>query len=275
MDYYQFQINTSQSNSDKDIIFAFIQQLAFDSFDDDGLIINAYIPVNQLDEDLIPSLDALATQFDFSYEQLFIKSKNWNAVWESNFQTIVVGSFCGIRAPFHETIENVQHEIVMNPQMAFGTGHHATTYMVIDTMQQLDFTNAKVLDYGCGTGILAILADKLAAAKIDAVDIELPAYENTLENAILNKTNNIIAYHGKLAKIKDKDYDIILANINRNVILDSLLTLYQKLKRGGNLIISGFLVSDRDLLRKTVEKEGFNILEIKEKDNWLCILLNK
>ncbi|MEM6966395.1 MAG: 50S ribosomal protein L11 methyltransferase, partial [Bacteroidota bacterium] len=214
-------------------------------------------------------------RFPFFYQKKLIKYQNWNAIWESNFKPIVVGTFCGIRADFHSPLTEVQHEIIINPKMAFGTGHHETTWMMIAAMKKLDFSEKKILDYGCGTGILAILVSQLGAEKIDALDIELPSYENTIENAAINRIQNIEAIHGTLPKIQHLTYDIILANINRHVILENLSTLHNMLPIGGTLLISGILNTDKSLVQHSAEKAGFTYESINDKNNWICMQLKK
>ena len=159
--------------------------------------------------------------------------------------------------------------------MAFGTGHHETTYMVIETMRTLNFHNKLVFDYGCGTGILAILASKLGAQHIDAVDIEQASFENTIENSKINGVDNLKTYLGSLEVVKNTGYDIILANINRNVILASLSTLYNKLKPSGILIVSGFLGEDLELLKSQAIHAGFRIGNERHKNKWICLGMMK
>jgi ribosomal protein L11 methyltransferase len=273
MDYYKYKIVCSEELSE--ILIALMAEVPFDTFLENEQGFEAYIPVNEPEEPVQKILADLKEKFSFRYEKEFIKAQNWNAKWESNFKPIQVGKFCGIRADFHPPFENVQHEITINPKMAFGTGHHATTFLVIEIMDDIPFIKKKVLDYGCGTGILAVLASKLGANPIDAVDIEEPSFENTIENCEINNVNNVQTYLGSLEKIVEGSYDIILANINRNVILQSLETLYEKLLLGGILVISGFVSEDRELMVNACEKTGFKIKKIKERNNWLCFQLKK
>ncbi|MCB0584283.1 MAG: 50S ribosomal protein L11 methyltransferase, partial [Phaeodactylibacter sp.] len=194
MDYYCYDIKAPDAL--KEIALAFLSELPFDSFEEaeDGLC--AYLRMDQHSDWVESELSGIADRLSLSYERRLIPSRNWNKLWESNFSPIRVGDFCGVRADFHEPMERVEYEIVISPRMAFGTGHHATTYMMIERMAGEDFHALKVLDYGCGTGILAILADKMGAAHIDAVDIEKAAYENTLDNARANDCGHISAFHG-------------------------------------------------------------------------------
>jgi len=272
MDYHQFTFETA----DPELLLAFIQDLPFDSFEVEEKILLAYLPERDHSEEILQTLDRLKNQINFSYKKTFIPYQNWNSVWESNFSPIRVKDFCGIRADFHPPFDPpVEHEVHIQPKMAFGTGHHATTWMMIDQMAKLDFKGKKVLDYGCGTGILAILAEKLGASPIDAVDIEPPAVENSLEHLSLNACTQVTTYEGTLDQLENEHYDIILANINRNVILASLSTLYNQLEKGGFLLISGFIQEDTDLLQNSTQQNGFSVMEVQIREKWICMVLNK
>jgi len=196
-------------------------------------------------------------------------------LWESNFQPIQIHDFCAIRADFHPANTSVKHEIVIHPKMAFGTGHHETTFMMMSTMETIPFANKKVLDYGCGTGILAILAAKLEADTVQAIDIDPLSYENTLENIEKNQSEGIHTMLGELEKMSDSDFDIILANINRNVIIANLPTLFSKLRPDGLLLISGILQTDETLVTSHIKNAGFLVLDTLNKGEWLCIKLKK
>jgi ribosomal protein L11 methyltransferase len=269
MDYYCYEIQIDEAR--REIILAFLGELPFDSFEELPQGLNAYIPAAAHTDETETQVAALGEQFAFRYERRFIPAQNWNAVWESNFQPIRIGDFCAVRASFHPSESGVQHEILINPQMAFGTGHHATTYLMMEQMQHEDFDGAAVLDFGCGTGILAILAAKMGAAHIDAVDIEQPAYENTLENAALNGTPQIAAYHGTLETVPLAQYGLILANINRNVILNSLGALYQRLAPNGVLLVSGILLADEQLVLERAARAGFSADLQTRHDEWCCL----
>ena len=273
MDYYKYEI-TCQPNF-SEILMALFSEVPFDTFEEHETGFNAYIPIKEDFSVVQDLIHQLKEQFDFQINKQYIKAQNWNKKWESNFQPIQIGDFCGIRADFHPDFDNVQYQVNINPKMAFGTGHHATTFLVIQIMKSLSFEKKKVLDYGCGTGVLAILGSMLGATHIDAVDIEEPSFENTIENCEINNVNNVQTYHGTLASVVDNGYDIILANINRNVILKSLKELYTKLNVGGVLVISGFVTEDKDLMQEACEQEKFVIQKIKERNNWLCFQIQK
>lgn len=258
-----------------DIVTAFLGQLGFDTFETTDAGVDAYISDRDLTAEVRSEVDELQMQFGFEYSIEEVAEQNWNAQWEANFKPVQVRDFCAIRASFHEPIDNVTHELVINPKMAFGTGHHETTFMVIVVMQSIDFEGKRVFDYGCGTGVLAILASKLGASSIDAVDIEQESYLNTIENAEINHVSNINAFEGTIEVIDSSNYEVILANINRNVILATLTALTAKLAEAGNLIISGFLKEDESILRQACEENGLMVEKMLTKNNWLCMLLRK
>ena len=176
-----------------------------------------------------------------------------------------------MRADFHPPQPGVKWELVINPKMAFGTGHHETTWQCIAAMEHLPLQGAKVLDYGCGTGILAILASKLGATELEAIDIEEESYHNTVENALANDVHNITARCGTLNDVQGRDFDGILANINRNVILDSLPRLKELLRPGGWLLVSGILAADETVIVEAAEQAGFLKNQQTQRGNWLCI----
>lgn len=272
MPHVKFTFTTS--GEQQEILLAYLQGLAFENFEEQEQALAAFLPQEEINDELLNSVATLASQFGVHYQKEIIPDQNWNAIWEASFHPIRVGDFCRIRADFHDRDQNVRHEITINPKMAFGTGHHDTTYMMIQSMESIDFQDLKVLDYGCGTGVLAILAAKLEAKVVVAVDIDPLSYENTLENSQLNETTDCIDVHcGTLEVITENEFDCILANINRHVILDQLDTLYQKTKPGGQVLISGILADDEALVMDTAIKAGFVSEGIRRSNNWLCISL--
>jgi ribosomal protein L11 methyltransferase len=205
---------------------------------------------------------------EFTFNITSIPEQNWNAVWESNFEPVVVDDFCAIRADFHQPIKNVQHEIIITPKMSFGTGHHATTYMMIEQMSNINFTKKRVFDFGTGTGILAILAQKLGAASITAIDNDEWSIENAKENFQKNDVHSITLYRSS-AMPKDS-FDIILANINRNVLNEYASALVSILSPKGVLLVSGILKEDERVI-----VAAFNILQpikVQQNKNWISIL---
>lgn len=207
----------------------------------------------------------------YNYTISEIEETNWNAEWERNFHPVIVGNFCAVRAHFHEPIPNVKHEIIITPKMSFGTGHHATTYMMMEQMRELDFTKKSVFDFGTGTGILAILAEKLRAASVTAIDIDEWSIENAKENIERNNCGKVNVHLSTTIPLQQ--FDIVLANLNRNVILEYRTQLKNALKPGGELLLSGLLVSDeKDILDACLES-NLSLHRREERSGWLSLSL--
>lgn len=270
MNYYKVSITTTPDK--RDMLIAILNQSAFDGFEEEEFGFKTYISEDQYNNQLVSNL---ADQFGFSYKAKLIPTQNWNKIWESNFQPIQIDDFCGIRADFHPPFEKVTHEITINPKMAFGTGHHETTMLVMESMRSMNFKDKYVFDYGCGTGILAILASKMGAKNILALDYDPLSVENTFENCQKNKIINVKPLLGELSVVEEDEFDVILANINRNVILTSLPSLFLKTKEDGQVLISGILTTDESLVTTTLEKVGFSIKQVVQKGEWLCMHLVK
>lgn len=219
-------------------------------------------------------LNDTLTQFSVSYTKEILEEKNWNEAWEQSFQPVLIGNLAGIRASFHAPFQDVKYDIIINPKMSFGTGHHATTRQVMELMEKIDISDKKVLDCGSGTGILAILAAKMNAESVIAVDNDPWCFENHQENNLLNHVDTGVVL-GSIEDIDVFDFDIILANIQRNYLLEHMNKLAERLRPGGELIISGFFPADnKDLLDKAIEHELIAHY-ITDSENWSCILLKK
>ncbi len=251
------------------ILIAELTAIGFDAFEEKDTALEAFIAQEKFDNS---ALQTLINHYKLNYEESIIKEENWNALWESNFQPIIVDDFCVLRADFHDPIPGTPYEIIITPKMSFGTGHHATTYMMVSQMKALHFTDALVADFGTGTGILAILAEKLGAKQIDAIDYDEWSIENANENIERNNCKKIELIKAD-AFAEGKIYDIILANINRNIIMDNVVNISQSLKPGGKLLVSGLLESDEAEIVKIFAQH--NILKIKTllRNNWISISL--
>ncbi len=268
MDYTRYTFKGN--NSEHGILIAFLGELPFEMFEEDNEFLKGFITQAADNETVLTEVVSLCSKFGYVYSKEKVVSKNWNKEWESNFHPVLVEGFCGVRADFHPPFDNVQHEIIIKPEMAFGTGHHATTFMMMEYMESIPFKDKSVFDYGCGTGILAILAGKLGAEDIDAVDIEEPAYRSTIENAERNGTPFLKPFLGTLENVPVRKYDIILANINRNVILQSLSTLHERLNPGGMLLTSGYIPDDEEKVKTALVENGFIPLRSKRQGNWIA-----
>ncbi len=214
-------------------------------------------------------------QYNLTYSKSIVKEENWNAIWESNFEPVRIDDFVGIRAHFHPHFEpEVEYEINITPKMSFGTGHHGTTYTVIQMMSEMDFVGKTVYDFGTGTGILAILAQKLGAAKVLAVDNDDWCIENALENTHNNSSKSIIIKKVESA-IQTDHFDIILANVNRHIIEANMLELTHVGKAGGQLVLSGLLIEDQLDMIHLAAQNGWNFLSQKQRNGWISLLFNR
>lgn len=264
-------ITLTCTNEIKDILIAELSEKGFDGFEEQGATLVAYIPETNFDE---AAVNALAGQYGVTYTRDTVAQQNWNAVWESNFQPVLVDNFCGIRASFHEPFQPAPlHEIVITPKMSFGTGHHATTASMIKLMQDIAFRGKKVFDFGTGTGILAILAAKMGAAVIDAIDIDTWSVENTKENIENNGAVAVKVWQSDTLRNIRNTYHIVLANINRNILLEFMADMRRLLERDGILLLSGILKEDEPAILEAARKNGLVLETQLDKDNWLAMKL--
>ncbi len=274
MDYYKYAVIADAYT--QEIVLALLGELtAFDSFVESTNEISAFVPKEEWSKEFDQKAAEILSGLGLKYELELIPHQNWNAKWEKSFTPISIPNKCLVRALFHPTQPEFPYEILIQPQMAFGTGHHATTYLVMDRMFSITFEGKNVLDYGCGTGILAILASKLGAKTIDAIDNDPFSTENTADNLITNEIANVNCHLGTIEKLKDKNYDVILANINRNVLLNSSAPLFQQLSTNGILLVSGLLERDEEIITAAYEKEGFSKIQVQSKNGWICIEFKK
>lgn len=262
------EITIQPTNTDQqDVLIALLSEEGYEGFEQSETTLQAFIPEENFVE---VTLNDLAKTHSFTWTKTIIPKQNWNELWESNFEPVQVDDFVGIRANFHPSFSNVEHEIVITPKMSFGTGHHATTYMVMQLMRELDLAGKSVFDFGTGTGILAILAEKLGAAKVVAVDNDDWCIENTTENVQVNGCSNIEVKKIEILSFSQK-FDIIIANINRNIIIDNIHILRQGLAEKGQLLLSGLLKDDEKDIHAICQSVGFQYNKTIERNGWIAM----
>ena len=271
MNYIELNISVPSAEI-ADILTAELSELPFDSFVAEKGMLKAYIPQDAL-VDCKAEADQILEQYnitDCRYVQ--IETQNWNALWESNFEPVDVDGRVLIRAPFHTPNPEAEFEIVIMPKMSFGTGHHATTKMMVQLILDSDLTGLSGLDMGSGTGVLAIAACKRGAVAVDAVDIDDFAYENCCENIVTNGVNEqITPLLGDSKVIAGKHYDFILANINRNILLADMDNYLKTLNRGGVILFSGFLTSDAQIMIDAAQARGLKLINSKNISDWVAL----
>lgn len=271
MDYIQ--LNCSFAANDEvtgEILIARLAEIGFESFEETPEGVSAYIQSELFSTEL---LEENSINKDFPgvhFATNSIAAQNWNAVWESNFSPVTIAGKCHIRAPFHPPAPEGMTELVIEPKMSFGTAHHETTALIIEQVLILDLSGKSLLDMGSGTAILAILASRMGADPVTAIDNDEWAYHNAIENVERNKTPNISVYHGDASLLGEMDYEIILANINRNILMNDMHTYVSVLKPGGLLIMSGFYRSDLDAITKLAVSLGLDPAGFTEKNNWVA-----
>ena len=252
-----------------DILVAELGHVGFESFTENSNGLEAYIQKQDWKESLLDDIQILQSEeVTFSYEVKEIEQVNWNAEWEKNFEPIVVGDEVSIRAPFHKN-PGIKYDIVIEPKMSFGTGHHETTHLMVQHLMDLDLEGKAVLDMGCGTGILAIFAEMKGAAMVDAIDIDNWCYENSLENVERNGCKTISVYEGDSDLLKPDSYDLIIANINRNILLQDMSVYAKSLRDHGTLLLSGFYTEDVDIINASAVSNGLIQDKKLKRNNWV------
>jgi ribosomal protein L11 methyltransferase len=260
-----------------EILMAEVADTGFDTFMETEKGFEAYVEMEKFDKE---RLQAIKEKYEGRTSLVFfqdrIQKQNWNEEWEKNYEPIVVDDQCRIRASFHKPDKKYPFEIIITPKMSFGTGHHQTTYLMIKTQMSMDHKGKRVMDAGCGTAILSVMATKLGAREVQAFDIDEWSMENGKENVEVNNCRNINLQLGKIDEVNiEGTFDIILANINKNVLLAEINRYQNFLNDGGFLLLSGFYTGDIDDINKECNK--FNLHEVKrdERETWACLLLKK
>ncbi|HSM62485.1 MAG TPA: 50S ribosomal protein L11 methyltransferase [Gillisia sp.] len=266
--YLEFQFKISPLQPGSEILIAELGYAGFESFVENEDGITAYIQSDEYSEGMLEDIQILGSdEFEISFTSKEIEQVNWNSEWEKNFNPIVVADKCSVRAPFHEK-PDTEYDIVIEPKMSFGTGHHATTHMMLQHILNNEWEGKSVLDMGCGTGVLAILAEMKGAKILDAIDIDNWCYLNTLENVERNNCKNISVYEGTAELLEGKKYDVVIANINRNILLEDIPTYSKCLSSGGKLFLSGFYTEDIPVIEEVCNKNGLRFENKLVEDNW-------
>ena len=266
-----YDFTVEPQNPGCEILIAQLSQLGFDSFQENNDGISAYIDSTILSSVNVEDIQILnSIEFNISFEFYNVKKQNWNIKWESNFEPIYVDKTCCVRAPFHKK-SNYKYDLVIEPKMSFGTGHHETTSMMISFILANSFSNSSVCDIGSGTGVLAILAEKRGASKIDAIDIDNWCYLNSIENIERNNSENINVYEGEVQKLMQFTYDNIFANINLNVLLADIPIYSKMLNTGGLLYLSGFYQRDIISIEKVTKDSNLSLVESKIENEWVAL----
>ena len=269
MNYIEYDFTVSPTEMGAEILMAELAEVGFDSFVDTPTGIKAYIPKDSWNEQILQDIYLLSNpEFTISYQITEIEQVNWNEEWEKNFSPIVVEDLCTVRANFHP-VPNTRYDIVITPKMSFGTGHHETTYMMLQQLLPLSLEGAKVLDMGCGTGILAIMAALRGAHDIIAIDIDPWCVENATENVQQNDCSFITIKEGDVSLIAGEQYNLILANINRNILLSDIPAYTQALLPQGLLLVSGFYEEDLPAIKEKCQKVGLTYLSHIERNRWV------
>ena len=253
------------NDKQKEILIALLADAGFEGFEEDANGLEAFVSESKFNRNL---LTKITHQFKIDFIEKTIGHTNWNEVWESGSDPVIIENFCAVRASFHNPVKTALHEIIIDPKMNFGTGHHATTYMMIQQMSEIDFTGKTVCDFGTGTGILAIFSEKLGAEKILAIENDIHSIENSKENIRLNECCKIRLINDSTVCLNQK-FDIIIANINKNTILGNFSSFRKNLIENGVLLLSGFL--NKDLPEILRAASDFEEIKTIKKDNWVCL----
>ncbi|MRT17067.1 50S ribosomal protein L11 methyltransferase [Vitellibacter sp. q18] len=270
MNYIEYIFKIEPLQPGTEILIAELGYAGFESFVETEEGVTAYIQKEVWNGAILDEINIFSSEeFEITLTFSEIEQINWNAEWEKNFDPIEVDGKCTVRAPFHPK-KNFEYEIVIEPKMSFGTGHHETTFMMLQFILENDFEEKTVLDMGCGTAVLAILAEMRGAKKLHAIDIDEWCFENSLENIQRNNREHIDVFLGDASLLKGKKYDVIIANINRNILLQDMEAYRNCLTTEGELYLSGFYLEDLPIITECCNNLGFTFVENKEKNKWVA-----
>ena len=276
MNYYACSFTNPDNENLKDMFMELLGEIGFDSFMDTDDGFDAYCQELLLNEE---ELNDIMQMEQFTNVKLLkkelIPDQDWNATWEASYEPVIINEFCRIRAPFHKVEGSYKYDLIIEPKMSFGTAHHETTSQIIELMLQSDFSGLNLLDMGSGTGVLAILARKLGSATTVAIDNDEWAYRNALDNIRLNDENEIIVELGDASSLNNRQFDVILANINRNILLRDMKEYVKCLVDGGKIFFSGFYEEDLVLIKKEAERLGLTYSNHVTKNNWTAAVFVK
>lgn len=272
--YIEYKFQVTETEPWNEIIIANISDLPFESFLENENGFDAYIPATDENEAEIKEVLDTLDYIEFSYTRTEIEQQNWNATWEESFSPILVNDQCLIRAEFHETIENIPYEIIIQPKMSFGTGHHSTTHLMVEYILETEFAGKDILDMGCGTSILAILGMKKNANYAECIDIDEWAVENSIENGKRNGVS-LDAKMGDNSLLGTKTFDIILANINKNILMAQIPSYIEVLNDGGDLFLSGLMEQDYNDIHAFCFERGLTFVSVKQRNEWIALHFKK
>ncbi len=276
MKYLRCTLELTPAEPAREIFIAALAELGFESFEETEAGLKAYIQEPLWDEAAFRDLPYLVNPgWDVSWQTEWIEPRNWNAEWEKAYDPIHVRDRCVVRAPFHEVPQGIPFDIVISPKMSFGTGHHQTTHLMLDYLLDMDLRGKSVLDVGSGTGVLAILAGMKGAGPVTAIDIDPWAFENCRENTVRNEQKKIEVLQGEVGAVQERHFDVVLANINKNVLLADLTTYARVLNEAGTLLLSGFYRSDLPDLQKAALERGLPLMDFRERDDWTAARFRK
>lgn len=277
MDYVEVTFLVQPAEPGRDLLAGELGEIGFESFVEEGdSHLLAYVLATDFEATKLDTLALLQEDWiSLEWSHKTIEGQNWNSEWERKFDPIMIDNRCRVRATFHASDGGFTHDLVIDPKMSFGTGHHATTHQMLEQLLDLDVEDKAVLDMGCGTGVLAILAAQRGATDVLAIDIDVWAYENTLENVARNLNHELIVLQGDVSHLGDRSFNVILANINKNVILSDLSTYHRHLTKGGDLLLSGFYEEDVKDILELAQPLGLEALYQGSRNRWAVLHLKK